>query len=238
MKKIAISFLFILSGILSFSQTNSIEGYFVNESFLVRTPNDFFNLQRGNGEAPSSILTEDKVQGSPYLNKDFVLGDVIIDKYKFAGVPLRYNIYNDDIEYQKDNNILAIANPQEVKRIFIGDLAFVYNAYLLSNEKAYGYFQLLNEGKANVLKKHEVSYQMPTAEQAYTPAAPPRFIDLPDKLFVKIGNNPAQKYTNTKKLLVIFGDKKAEMEKYLKKENLNIKKEEDLVKLILFYNSL
>lgn len=238
MKKIVVLILFIFNGALIYGQTSKSEGYFYNESMQIRTPNDFYNSQRAKGEGPSSFLTEEQVEGSPYLSKEFMNGDIIIDNFKFVGIPLRYNIYNDDIEFQKDDQILAIANPHEVRRIFIGDMAFIYSAYILSKEQTYGYFQLLSDGKAKVLKKYEISYQMPKAEQAYRPEEPAKFIPVPCKLYVTFGNDPALKFTNAKKLMKLFGDKKSEVEKFLKTEKLNLKNEEDLVSLLTYYNSL
>ncbi len=238
MKKIVVLSLFILSGAFIYGQTSKTEGYSFNESMQIRTPNDFYNAQRAKGEGPSSFLTEEQVQGSPYLSKEFVVGDIVIDNFKFVGIPLRYNIYNDDIEYEKDDQILAIANPHEVRRVFIGDMAFIYNAYILSKKQTFGYFQILSDGKAKVLKKYEISYQMPTAEQAYRPEVPAKFIPIPCKLYVAFGNDPAFRFTKTKKLLRFFGDKRIEVEKYLKTKKLNLKKEEDLLTLFNYYNSL
>lgn len=238
MRKIVFFFAFILIASLTYGQTGRSAGYFYNENFSIRTPDDFFISQRVNGESPKNYLSEEDISGSPYLFDEFIDGDIIIENYRFAGIPLRYNIYNDDIEYKNGETILAISSGLNIRRIFIFDMIFVYDAYELKNVQKFGYFQLLNDGPLKVLKKFNVSYQMPQAAQAYTSAIPPKFVRLSSKLYVKIGNTPARLYSNKKNLLAAFGDKKSAMAKYIKAERLNVKNEIDLVKLIKYYNTL
>lgn len=238
MKKIVIFFVFIIVGSIAFGQTNKTAGYSYNENFALKSLDDFFILQRNNGEAPKNYLSVKNVKGSPYLFDEFVKGAVIIENFKFTDIPLRYNIYNDEIEYKKGESILAIANGHDIRRVIIDNVVFGYYAFTVKNVNNFGYFQLLSDGRAKVLKKYSVSYQMPKAAQAYTVATPPQFVRLGTKLFVKIGNAPAQQYANAKKLLTAFGDKKSVMAKYFKEEKLNIKRDEDLIKCINYYNSL
>ena len=58
------------------------------------------------------------IEGSPYLNEEFEIGDVIYgNEYKLNQIPLRYNIYNDDIEYKVENAIMAFANPHKIDKV-------------------------------------------------------------------------------------------------------------------------
>ena len=44
------------------------------------------------------------IMGSPYLVDDFQKGDIYYDgKFKFSQVLLRYNLYNDEMEFKKKN---------------------------------------------------------------------------------------------------------------------------------------
>lgn len=238
MKKLVILLVSVLIGSSAICQTGRVEGYFFNESMIIMTPDQFYSAQRARGESLDNLLNEDAVKGSPYLNKAFISGEVIVDNYRFVGVPLRYNIYNDDIEYEEGDKILAIANPLTVKRVIINETPFVYSSYIISNAEAKGYFELLSDGEVQVLKKYKIVYIMGKAAQAYTTAEPPRFVSVPSQLYVKFGDSSAQNFKKAKSILKLFGDQMDEMQSYLKQEKLNIKKEGDLIKLITYYNSL
>src|SRR6267143_2044045 len=53
----------------------------------------------------------EKVVGTPYLNDNFVTGVVYTNLGKYSGVSMRYNMYDDNIEF-KQNDQLLILDPQ------------------------------------------------------------------------------------------------------------------------------
>ena len=108
---------------------------FINPSFGqdsspldAQTFADFLSLQ-SKGLIKRAILSESDILGSPYLNKEFILGNIITKtRIQYVDVPLRYNIYNDDMEFEVgENDYLAISNPKGMKEVRIGESVFVYD---------------------------------------------------------------------------------------------------------------
>jgi hypothetical protein len=71
------------------------------------------------------------------------------------------------------------------------------------------------------------------------------YIDLPPNVTVTPAsvnwvrkNNKMEKFTTEKQLLKIFPEKETQLKKYIKKENLNLKVREDLIKLGNYCNEL
>ena len=117
---------------------------------------------------------QEKVVGTPYLSEDFVIGDVYDNKGKYAGVPMRYNIYEDQIEF-KQNGQLYILDPQpKIKKVDLDHRTFVVSQYEYRGKTRPGYFFLLDSGKVILMSKKVVTYreqQPPKAlESGPTPA--------------------------------------------------------------------
>ena len=63
-------------------------------------------------------LPEDKYEGSPFLDDSYVTGYVYAGKEKFAGVPMRYNIYSDLIEFQDGGHTYLLEpDPRLIKEV-------------------------------------------------------------------------------------------------------------------------
>ena len=67
---------------------------------------------------------------------------------------------------------------------------------------------------------------------------PAKFTRTDDVYYYKIGEGEVVKIDNLKKMIEGFPDKKNELSQFAKSEKINTKDEEDLKKLIKYYNSL
>lgn len=203
-----------------------------------QTYNQF--LHEFNAEsAKSNYKTYDKneVSGSPYFNDEFILGNIITNEnLKYTNVPLRYNIFNDNIEFKSINQqILALSNPKLFKEIQIGDVVFIYCE---SDSDIEGYYGLKQNGETKLLIKYGVVFNKATPAGAYKEASPDRFHRRSNKLFIKTKNNYPFQISNKKDLEIYFGEKSKKMLAFIKKEKINIKKEEGLQKLVVFINQM
>lgn len=99
-------------------------------------------------------IDEKEIAGSPYLDKQFQPSYLIkIDGSEIRDMLLRYNIYNDQMEFKKDGKVLSIALPNEVIRINMGGKVFIYKSYMTAKNVSAGYFQVMYEGDYQLLKK-------------------------------------------------------------------------------------
>lgn len=198
---------------------------------------DFYRLNNTTIESPKNTLTEASIEGSPYLNDEFINGTVYTtDKKKVVDIPLRYNIYNDNLEFKMPTGeIMEIAKPESVERAEFGKIKMIYH---LSDSKEAGFFKLISEGKVSLLAKPDIFFQKATKEAAYKEAQPPRFIQKPEIPYLKNNENVVVKIKGKKDLINEFSDHKNEVEAFIKKNKIKASNQDDLIKVVEFYNSL
>jgi hypothetical protein len=175
--------------------------------------------------------------GSPFLNENFVKGEIHISKNKFIDVPLRYNIFSDNIEFKQNDIVYALLAEPKIKKV-----QFDGNTFLVEpiGKGKFEFLVLLDSGKVVLMsKKRVVLFQekkRPSAFETKPPKA--KFIRERDVYFYKIGQSGTTKVSSLKSLIENLPDKQGDVNQFAKKEKISAKKEEDLVTLIKYYNSL
>ncbi len=175
------------------------------------------------------------IQGSPYLNSDFSQGIVVLKDSSAAKLPLRYNIYANDMEYILNDNALAIGNPSALKFIILENAMFIY----LSYPETRGYFEVLSDGKCQLLLKRNVEFQPQEGPKPIEGTIKPaQFRRLQDSYYIGLkGSEPVQ-IRGTKTLLNVMQDQRATMENYINSEKLKRASKENLIKIVDHYNAL
>ena len=198
-----------------------------------RTFTDFLNIHN-TSTSRNPYLTSDEIDGSAYLNDEFVLGSILTkDNIRYINVPLRYNIYNDDIEFEMTKgSYLAISHPEKMKEIRIGDDVFIYDIKRNKKGEQYGYYKLVEDGKIQLLSRFNIVFKEGTTTTGYKAAEPPKFNRNANSLYLKIGTKEPQQLSKKKDIGRIFGPKAKEITALMKAEGLNFRKEGDLIKLV------
>lgn len=204
-----------------------------------RSFDEFIASQNLKG-ASRVVLTENQIKGSAYLNKNFVLGSITTrSKILYQNIPLRYNIYNDDIEFKtKQGGYVAIANPSAIKEIKIGEDTFIYTTKVKNKRESLGFYKLTADGNTQLLTRYNIYFTGATQTTGYKAAEPPKFNKNPNTYFIKIGDNAPVRISKKKDLQIIFSTKSKELLAYVKKEKINIRKEDGLIKLVQFINQI
>ncbi len=194
-------------------------------------------LTSGNG---THILTQNEIEGSPYLQDEFVSGSIYtIQKLMYIEILLRYNIYNDNLEFKlPSDEVQALSAPEIVEKAIIGDIQLNYSPFLRANKIRHGFLLLLEEGKASLFSKPVVAFKEATEPAAYKLAEPAKFVRKADEFYIRIGNEPAKLITGKKDLIESFQDNRDKVENYIDKNRIKTNKAEDLKKVVSFYNSL
>ncbi|MBT3385889.1 MAG: hypothetical protein HN778_06360 [Prolixibacteraceae bacterium] len=207
--------------------------------YEVRRAMDFFEsnkMQSGDWKNP---LSESEIEGTPYLNDEFIAGSIYtVMKHQYVDIPLRYNIYNDNIEFKSGDKIQALAAPEIVERIKFGEYQMVYIPYSNLKKIRKGFFIVLEEGKASLYTKLETEFKKSTEPGAYKEAEPPKFVRKNDQHYIRIGMEQAKKVGNKKELIEGFPDNKDNIEAFIKKNKVKTSKLESIKKLVQYYNSL
>ena len=233
MKKICFTLLFVVTlSIFSFAQ--------LQLSYQLRETMDFYNTNKFISGANKSILTETDIKGSPYLNEEFETGSIYtVQMIQYNGIPLRYNIYNDNIEFKTPTNeIQALATPEIVEKAVFGDYQMVFLSYLMANKTRKGFFVVLEEGKASLYSKPGVAFKEPTEPAAYKDAEPAKFVKKADEYYIRIGTEQAVLINSKKDLIDAFPENKDKVESFINKNKIKTNKPEGLKEAVKYYNTL
>lgn len=223
------SFGFLMSQVQNETETNDVKEF-----------NDYISLNRP--EHPRFTNHHSNFDGSPYLFRDLTKGEAISnDNTRYVNANFRYNIYTDQIEYEKYGDIYILNNPGDFKYFIIGDNIFCYKLFSTSDGLLKkGYFQLLKKGEdATLFKKKNVKFVPPKDAEAFSPASSAKFMSASDSYFISFHGKPLVRLNlRRKEFLSVFPEKTNEIERYIANQKLSIRKEEDLLKLVEFYNKL
>ncbi len=178
-------------------------------------------------------------EGSPFLNEQFVTGTVYSSNKKYGAIPLRYNIFNDHMEFQQNNNIYALYPEPRVTKVILGEETYVVEKHDVRGKMAYGYLTRLDSGKMILLSKKVVRFtERQEAKALQSSATPAKFTRVQDVYYYKIGDGDVTKVGSLKNLIESLPDKREELSSYAKKEKLSTRSAEDLKKLSAYYNNL
>ena len=190
------------------------------------------------GGLPASKLELTGIEGKIYVGEDWPAGKVVlsdggvIDTYR-----LRYDILVDQMQFIAGKDTLAFSVPQELKTITFNDHTFIYQAYQCDNTIKFGYFEVIEPGKNQLLLKRIVTYEMPDAKDAKGNIATKYFID--ECYFINKPGKPSYKIMcNRKSALTVLNEHQNEIDEYLKITGNKVKTPDDLKKLVAYYNTL
>ncbi len=190
------------------------------------------------------VKNTDNYKGSPYWNPSYLLGNIYNKSELLSGnVALRYNVIADEIEVKEtlastDENAQALTKSVDIY-VKIKNETFIFIPYQGSIEKG-GYFQVVFDGSnydllKKVYKKFRPAVKAATSMTKDVPASFEEnsvyFIVTKDGKFHELPKSKSKK-------VKVFGNKQDVVKKYIKKNKLNINKEKDLKKLLIYFDNL
>ncbi|MEE4285285.1 MAG: hypothetical protein V2I31_04020 [Mariniphaga sp.] len=231
--------LLILLGFTVFGFTGTWAQMTFHSAYEIKKAVELLDFNRRHSGDISKFLTEANINGTPYLNDGFIEGSVFTtSKTHYVDVPLRYNIYNDQIEFQLgENPVQALAAPETVELIQYGDYTFEYVPFTNVKKIRRGFFIVEEKGNATLYSKPQVVFENAKEPAAYQDAVPARFVKRPNEYYIRIGKEPAMLIAKRKDLEEVFPDHKDEISDFIKKNKVKPNDPELLKELVQFYNS-
>jgi len=152
---------------------------------------------------------------------------------------MRYNIYNDYIEFEQKSQTYILDPEPRVKKVTFDSKTFFVLKYDYKGKSKFGYLQMLDSGKVMLLAKKMLLYRewQPAKALESSPTAA-NYTSSPDLYVYKVENGDVVRIEKLKKMIESFPDKREELAQFATKEKISTKKEEDPIKLIKHYNSL
>jgi hypothetical protein len=177
-------------------------------------------------------------EGTPYYSDTFLLGNVYIENEMIlSNVALRYNAIADEIEFKESLNIddkeaKALVKSKEIYAKIMKDI-FVF----IPSE---GYYLVIFDGdNFSLLKKITKKYfPAKKAKNNYETSTLAKFEDrFSYSIYTKNGEMMEFPKSKSKKLKA-FGNSEKLIKDYIKKYNLDLNKEKDLKKVIIYLDGV
>jgi len=171
------------------------------------------------------------------LNDDFVFGILRYENSTYTNLKLRYNIYDDEIEYSEQNIIYTIANKSELLDVKFGESLWTFIAN--DNKKHSGFFEVLYvKNEIKFIKKYTVKYYKKSPEKPIVGSTPARFVSKASKYYLLINGNIEEVKNKKSWFYDRFYTHKNEIKNFIKKNRLSVKNDNDLIKIIDYCFSL
>jgi len=179
-----------------------------------------------------------KIDGTPYLDEKFVEGKITLAD-KIWKVPVRYNIFQDLMEYKQNGQSLVLDPSPVIHKIHFGDNTFVVQKFEFKGKTKNGFLALLDSGKVMLFSKKGVIFLDARKGGALDGTdTPARYTRTPDVFYYKIGDGELHEIESIKSMIASFPERQEELTLYAKKEKVSHKKEKALVQFVQYYNSL
>lgn len=232
--------LVIVSIITSYGQTNApIKQSVLNE--MVGRAAHRYSINK-NGSTVEYTLEE--IEGTPYLTEKHELAKIILNNEDtINSVKLNYNIFTDNFEFIRNSISFILTNNYDIKEIYYNNKIFVYQQYKDENgQNKLGYFERMIIGKCNLYKKFYLNFLGPEVpETQFNEPLPARFQEKEPKYFLRFeSENEIEKIMTLRKgkFGEYFRDESEIIYQYIKEEKLKLTDENDLKKVIKYYNQL
>lgn len=179
------------------------------------------------------VLTYDDISGTPYPNKNFATAKIGTSDQRIL---VRYNSYNDEVEFKKDDQILSLLKTPEYSRVEI--ISPKQTLVLLeTNDDLSGYFFEITSGKNSLYKKIKTKFiDAVPAATSYSTDKPAFFKTSDPVYYIKTENNFIKKPKNQKEIIEALPNLKNQINAFIKENKIKLNKEEDLIKLVNFLN--
>jgi hypothetical protein len=174
------------------------------------------------------------IEGNPYYTSDFINGVAYLKDGNYASLPLRYDIFRDEIEFIKENKIYWLKKSDLLYVRYGSDILVLTNT--IADTSQIGYFFLKSTGKNKLLFKKTISYNPEVPPKGYSETVPARFKEEVDEFYIQLEGKPIQKVKSSKDLTTIFENNKTAID-YIKKEKIKATRINDLQKLFIYLNS-
>lgn len=196
-------------------------------------------LNDANGKPFKSVRNFEE-EGSPYFSTDYINCNIqLLNGKTYYGIPIKINQLTGEIIFKKsDGEEMLLSNPFQRIELQHEGKTYVFRSGFpaIDKQNDLSAYQLLDSGTAVLLKYTSVQYQ---DKQTYNS---PNIIRTYSKKENHYAWTPAQGLVRIPKKddewVAFFGNHQAEMRGFIRKENMKLKKEEDIIKLFQYYNKL
>ena len=189
---------------------------------------------------PYMLMTYENIRGHAFLYEDWKRANVSsLNGNVRLNMMVKFDVYVNKFFYTHgDTTYEFVTRVDEVKLFPLpGDTMIFKNGFSVPGKISSNKFvQVLAEGKVTLIKF--ISKALQETSEYNVPGKVKVFTENTTYHFITDDNDPVSQKPNQKLLQDLLKDKWATVEVYIKQNSLNLKKEEDCIKAIRYYNSL
>jgi len=207
------------------------------------------NLQElGSASSTGNVQTFDNryegTKGTPYVNETWYPGEIFLkSKSKVLVKEMNYNCYDNELVYlDPATKVIRLINRFTVDLFYIlnGSDTLLFAPIEPENDGEFLFAQVLYNGGSMVYKRYQKEFIRANYEGGYS--ADRKYDEFADKSDLYISRQNDEKFYKVKKskkqILVAFPGTEDEISSYIKAQKLDLKDEEDVIKLLKYYDSL
>ncbi|MCB0595650.1 MAG: hypothetical protein H6557_27095 [Lewinellaceae bacterium] len=179
-----------------------------------------------------------EVEGSLFLDERWQDAHILTPDDEVVKVKARYRIYDDEMQIlSPDKEVLGLY-PAKVRAIAIGKQVFVPLEFRnLAGKNKMGFFQLLVEGEMALLLRRSLELVKSDYNPALNIGDRNDRLELQEAYYYRRGSDQPSLLRQTKSaVLKALGRRKKAISEYAKTNQLNPRKQEDLIAIFQFYN--
>ncbi len=198
--------------------------------------------QKNDGFLWSFDLSSKEVIGTPFLYDDWKDGIIFMyDKKEFIGLKLKFDIYNNELLYLNTNDHKTYSiNKNAIQKFIIkdGSVEEIYTKYFLKGisgiSPEMNFVKLLFAGDSKLIKLSKKNLVKGKEVQAYSSSSNDKFVYQEFYLILKKNGELIKIKQNKNSIIKVFPEKESEINTFLKKNPLDLKIEENLIKILEF----
>jgi hypothetical protein len=182
-------------------------------------------------------------EGTPYLFEEFQNGELFFrDMTKMSGLKLNYNCTTGDILFQYGGDAY-ITTRDDIDYFVIypsgQDTVLLFYKQLLPDRRKAEFLEIMYNDHSLLMKRHFKDFKEASVKTPYH--ANREFNEYVDKeeYYLKFSNNEIYNIKpNKKAILSILPEKSELISDFIKNENIRLKHDTDLIRVIKYYDSL
>lgn len=211
----------------------------------VAQPSGKLKVNTSPGGIIEEINTEEAVaaKGSIYLNEEWAIGTIFFRNGEtMINTLLKYDLKNHVFKIKYDNRVKAIQEIDIEKFEFTGSgqVNTVYvnaNQYRIHGAGLSGFFEIKEEGKLGLLSLVKLRMIKPNYVPTHDAGEKAARYIVDRQLYFLKSDEVFPVPGNKSKIMTIFEDKKEVIQNFIKENNLKLKRSEDLIQVVEYYNS-
>ncbi len=209
------------------AQNEAFLGGSVGDHLIIK-PKTLFFIPGGSKE----------ITGSPYDRDSFELGMIHTVKGVLKDIAMRYDLFNDWIEYRSNGQIFILDPTPKILKIQWTDRTVMNTLYESQGRFKMGFFNVIDSAKVILFSKPSARFEKGVEAKPYEhEGIPAKFTRGKDAYYIKLLQSEAKLVTSIKKMIELFPDHQDKLSTYVSKNKINMN-EPDLLRLWKYYKTL